>query len=226
MNLRAWHWIALVVCGAMTTLVVWQSRHASSHPETVVQQSPIVPASVPAEIAELREQTKDLARLRNEVMQLRANKRELDSARQQNVQLLAAQQTAAPTKRETPPGFTSKDKLANVGFATPDDTMQTFFWSLREGNYRVMIEAISPSDPERQRIEKMPPETFAKLEQKAARIPAEEMRHFTDFGIQSREAVTDDAVILHIGSSLSTNMMRFRFERRSDGWKLRAPFSP
>lgn len=224
--MRAWHWIALAICSAMTGFVAWQSLQMTPQTEAALQPAPITTEPVPAAVEEMREQTKELAKLRNEVMQLRAAKRELELARQENAQLLGAQTVSAPVPRQAPPGFIGKEQLANSGFATPDHAMQTFFWALREGNFRMMFQAISPSDPERQRIDKMSPEQVAKLESKAALIPAQQMRNFTDFGIRWRETISDEAVVLHVGSSLSTNTMPFRFERTAEGWKLRAPFSP
>lgn len=214
----------------MTAFVIWRQPRTATEIQAsyVPQQIEHAPSVDAAEVETLREQTKDLAKLRNEVRQLRIKKSELDAARRENANLIQAKQMGTPVPRTTPPGFVAKEQLANMGFATPDDAIQTFFWAIREGNLRMMIESISPADPERQRFDKMSPEQIAKQEQKAARgmDKSDDLKGFREFGIRARELVSDDAMILHVGSSFTTNTMKFQMERTSEGWKLRKPFSP
>jgi hypothetical protein len=224
--MRSRHWAALIVCTAMTAVVVWRGREVEppSAIETAAAASDEAATVDSNEVARLREETRELARLRNEVGQLRTRRSELDAARQEQVRLIAARQHETVTPRESPSGFVSKDKLANVGFATPEDAVQTFFWAMREGSLRMVMQSISPNDKERQRFEKMPPEQLAKMEQKGGRM-GDELKNFTEFGVRSREVISDDAVVLHIGPSFNTNTLKFRLERTIEGWKLRDPLS-
>ncbi len=90
------------------------------------------------EIERLRKDAADLARLRNDVTQLR--------------QQLAAQKTpAAPpialpkdatTAVAHPPGsYIAKAQLANVGFATPEAALETITWTMMVGTYDQVNEA-------------------------------------------------------------------------------------
>jgi hypothetical protein len=223
--MRAWHWLGLLVCGGMTAIAIWRSTEKPIQPVAAAGGEAVASESVDTnEIATLREQTRDLARLRGEVMQLRAKKRELDAAKQQNAQLLDAQRTGAPIPHETPAGFVSKDKLANVGYATPDDAVQTFFWAVREGNINAVVQSLSPDSRERQRIEKLAPEDRAKLEREiSSQRSNDPLQRFTDMGVRAREMISDDRMALHVGSSFSTNTMRFEVQRTPEGWKLRDP---
>jgi len=222
--MRAWHWIALVVCGGMTAVAVWRTRQLEPAQEGV-QPMAIVPQTNSEEAVALREQTIELAGLRNEVMRLRSKKAELDSARRENVQLHKAEQTGEPIPHESPAGFVSKEKLSNAGFATPDDAVQTFFWAVREANLEMLVQSLTPDNRERQRVEKLSPEKRAAMAREIhGRKGKEEMEHFTDLGVRSREMISDDVVALHVGSSLTTNTMRIQFQRTSEGWKLKDLF--
>jgi hypothetical protein len=103
--------------------------------------------------------------------------------------------------------------------------VQTFFWAVREGNINELVRSLAPDSRERQRIEKLTPEKRVELEQEiSSHRGTDPMQRFTDMGVRAREAVSDDRVVLHVGSSLSTNTMRFEVQRTPDGWKLRDPF--
>jgi hypothetical protein len=173
------------------------------------------------EAIQLREQTKDLPRLRNEVTQLRVRKGEMDAARNERAKLMAAKQTGAPVPRETPPGFISKDRLTNAGFATPEDALQTFFWAMRDGNLALTIGALVSTNQERRNIERLSAEKRAELEQHFSNDREKMMDNFNDFAVRERETLSDDLVALHVGSSLSTNTMKIHLAREGAEWRLR-----
>lgn len=224
--MRRWHWFAFVVCIALSALVWWKTREldaAQPEPTVVAVEPPPGPSSVTNPID--RDATaRELAKLRNEVTQLRSQKRLLDTVRQERAALTAAQAPKPAAPHVTPPGFIAKDNLANAGFATPDDAMQTFFWAIREGDMEAAIQALSPSSRERLRMERLTPEQRAEMQRDFKGKGRQEMlNHFTEVGIRSRETVSDDVMVLHVGSSFTTNTMPMRVERTAEGWKLRDP---
>jgi len=225
--MRTWHWIGLVGCGVMTAVTAWQVQQLRWARAAVPSAEPTMPAvatAEPTELVELREQTRDLARLRNEVRQLRAQRADLETARRDHATLVAAQTRGVSPMTEPPPGFVSKEKLTNVGYATPEDAVQTFFWAMREGNVLAAIQSLSPNSRERQRIDRMSPEDRAHLEREFQGKGREDaLARLTDVGVRSRETVSDDVMVLHVGSSVGTNTMPIRLERTAEGWKLHDP---
>jgi hypothetical protein len=86
----------------------------------------------------------DLLRLRNEVRQLRAHRPELDRLRAENERLAAEINSGitAPQKLSEMEGFVAKESWSNAGFDTPEATVQTFFWAIREGDVARMAECM------------------------------------------------------------------------------------
>jgi hypothetical protein len=213
--MKAWHVFALITCLAATAVVGWRSRGLAAHRETTNAVETSGPESVAsdtvdsAEVVQLREQTKDLPRLRNEITQLRGRKGELDAARLDRAQLTAAAQAGAPVPRETPPGFISKDRLANVGFSTPEGALQTFFWAMREADSTVAAGALAAKNDRRGNLARLPDQKRADL-----------MNAFTDFSVRGQEVLSDDTVALQVGSSVATNTIRIKMVREGGEWRL------
>lgn len=89
----------------------------------------------------------DLLRLRNEVRQLRAAQPELDRLRAENERLAAEINSGitAPQRLSEMEGFLAKKSWSNAGFDTPEATVQTFFWAIREGDLARMAECMPPN---------------------------------------------------------------------------------
>jgi hypothetical protein len=100
--------------------------------------------------------------------------------------------------------------------------VQSFFWAMRQGDLRSLLQALSPANTERKQMESLPPEKRAEIEKSFSVDRAENpMNHFTDFAVRSKEAISDDAVVLYVGSSLTTNTMRVQLDRFGGEWRLR-----
>jgi len=181
--------------------------------DTVLQQ----------EIAALREQTKDLAKLRNEVSQRREVRSDLAAARSENARLLEAKQTGALISREPPPGFVSRDNLTFAGYATPEATLQSLFWALRDGDMMAAMRSMPVDDEELVRLEKMPAQERARIEEEfKSDAEVRLMKQFNDFAVVSREDISDDEVVLHIRSSVATNTFPHALKRFGSEWKITA----
>jgi hypothetical protein len=230
--MRRWHLIAMALC-VVATVVVWMRAQTLQQRSNAVEFGPESPKSAVASEAiatapapESPEDTREVARLRNEVVQLRMQKKELEAVQRENAQLKSAM-TAIPVslKRESPHGFTAKEKLSNVGYTTPADAVQTFFWAMRDGNFDAMVASFAPSSKERQRFEQMSPEQREKLRQKmqgqgGRPNPVDQL---TDVGVRNQEDLSEGMVAVHIGSSINTNTVRMRLEHTPDGWKAHDP---
>src|SRR5262249_14141656 len=96
------------------------------------------------EIARLREQNRDLLKLRNEVGQLRAAKTALEKPARGNASA-SAQPGAAPETAVQLPILIAPETMSNLGLSTPEAALQTFLWACREGNVEVLTNCIVPS---------------------------------------------------------------------------------
>jgi len=217
----------LAIVGTIAVAMQRQSLaklRAGSHrgfTNEVVNDSPAgTGAAHEEEIISLREQTRELARLRNEISRLRTARGELASARSESTRLLEAKQNAAPAPAP-PPGFISREQLTNAGFATPEATLQTFFWAMNTGDLETTLQTLSPNNRERKSFDKLSPEQRARaVNENKPRGRDAMMTHFNDFGIRGREEISEGVVVLHVGSSLSTNTMRMFLQRFGEEWRL------
>jgi hypothetical protein len=171
------------------------------------------------EAAALREETRVLPKLRNEIGQLRSRQADLVAARAENARLLELHRTG--TVRVTPPGFTTKEQLSFAGYATPEATVQTLLWAIREGDYELAMQSCVPEHRERVHFESLSPthrekaiNSFKKREEQRT------MKYFSDFAVAQREQLSDEAVVLHLRSSVSTNTMKYQLQRVDGEWKV------
>jgi hypothetical protein len=218
-------------CGLLAMLgtgaVLWQQhslsnfRHGQENGFLSETATNWEDGALQSEIITLREQTRDLPKLRNEVSQLRARRAELAAAHTENVRLLEVKTTGAALPREVPLGFTSKEQLKNAGYATPESAVETFFWAMREGNLALVMQALSPENGEREDYEGLPP---GKRQQEEDNFRTEgksrTMNRFNDFKVTRQEQLSEDTVALHLRSSVATNTSRFQLKRFGTEWKL------
>jgi len=224
---------ATLACAVLTFVgtgtVIWQQRSLAElrRPDrtpgfTRSATTDKTNATDEQELSGLREQTKELPRLRNEVTQLRTRKAELEAARREHKQLTEAKHTGASVPREAPAGFTAKERLVNAGFATPEDALQTFFWAMRQGDLGFVLQTLSPTNGERKQMESLPPNQRAEIEKSFSTDRAgNPMNNFSDFTVRGKETISDGSVVLHVGSSITTNTMRVQMDRFDGEWRLR-----
>ena len=102
----------------------------------------------PQEIQRLRDATRDLSKLRNEVSQLRREMAEVQRLSQEN-DALQSRQLSIPS----PPLFalfTGQEVLAreswiDAGLGTPAATVQTYLWAGSQGNLQRAAECVDPA---------------------------------------------------------------------------------
>ena len=101
------------------------------------------------EIEKLRNDTRELHKLRNEVRQLREQKPEWDKLRAENQRLQTARgPVGRPASRVSDQGnLIVKELLSDAGLGSPEATLRTMFWAMREGNLEKIRSCFSPNTP-------------------------------------------------------------------------------
>jgi cell division protein FtsB len=176
------------------------------------------------EIVALTGANQDLPRLRNEIRQLRQSKPEIEKLRAENTRLAAAVNSATNSGRPRlteMEGFVAKDTWANAGFATPEATLQTFFWAAQQGDLQRLAECMTPesrrgfekefegkTDEQRR---KMFEEGFARV----LRIPG--------YRVAERQQTSDDKVTLSLQAAAGGRTIQFPVQRIGNEWKIGEP---
>lgn len=214
---------ALLTAGSQRTSI---SRTRSAN-ETLRQQSAATATLVAQpsqasnnEIDALQEANRDLPKLRNEVRKLREEKREFEKLRAENERLAASlkagPKTAAPRMSEAE-GFVLREKWTHAGFATPEATVQTFFWASATKDFKSLVECMSGR--ERERFEKELRESSdggAKKFEKDFAVLAD----MQGFRIAERKQITEDKVELHIQAAAGGHAIPMPLQRVNGEWKL------
>jgi hypothetical protein len=101
-----------------------------------------------AEIDRLREENRDLLKLRNEVNQLRDTRVEFQKVSEENQRLRSQPRPAPQSVANQPsiqPIIININSLYDRGLNTPEDTVQTFYWARREGNVASLSRCVTLS---------------------------------------------------------------------------------
>ena len=88
----------------------------------------------------------ELLRLRNQVSQLSMRQRELAGVETENARLRAQVEMALTnaTTKVAPQGFIRKANARNLGYATPEATLETFFWAMQNRDFGRLVESCTP----------------------------------------------------------------------------------
>ncbi len=108
--------------------------------------SPTLPEPPPqTEVQSQASDSSELLRLRNEVNRLTHRKQELAPLQTEN-QRLRAQLASAETNKVAalPEGYIRKTDAQNLGYATPEATLQTFLWALQTKDTNFFLETLTP----------------------------------------------------------------------------------
>lgn len=111
-------------------------------------KSTSVEADAEDEIVRLREENRDLLKLRNQVYQLRQAAAQFEQVSAENLRLQSlAANAPKPPSRETlvqPIIIIQIQNLSYQGLGTPEAAVQTFLWAEREGNADALSNCIVP----------------------------------------------------------------------------------
>ncbi|HUL51187.1 MAG TPA: hypothetical protein VLU94_01250 [Candidatus Nitrosotalea sp.] len=179
------------------------------------------------EIAELRSGNRELYQLRNEVRELREQTRPLSDLRIENERLRSAlgSEVAGGTDKPGQTVILSKDSLKFSGYATPDATLQTMFWSMSQGDVQSLIKCFPPD------IQARMEELKSAGRQGRISLNAEEMKQefetFKSFRIAARKSTSDTTMLLglqlNVDGATEPDETGLPFRLVGGEWKIDLP---
>lgn len=166
------------------------------------------------EVVKLREENKELLKLRNEVRRLRRDAEGLGQLRSENqgleARLKSVSQPGQPV--EIPADYIKRDALMDAGQATPEATVQTFFWAQCQGKIERAADCeLSGRDYK---------DWTAEEREKEGKRMADGFRNFSGFRIAGKHEISPDEVELDLQSNPGGSTMPMKLKRTDAGWKL------
>ena len=157
----------------------------------------------------------ELLRLRNEVHELRAKKGEVEKLRVENQRLAAEIKSGnfARRKLSEMQGYLGKETWANAGVATPEATVQTFFWAISTANFEQFVHCLTP-------------EEARQLQQQSEQFRNQFFRERNPFGklnsfrIAERTPVDENNMQLGIQAAAGGEILPLRLRRFGQEWKI------
>ena len=167
------------------------------------------------EIGPLRNETRELHKLRNEVRQLREQAKGLAQVQSENQRLKAAvaPRTNAPTPVATLQPLTTLDQVSYLGMETPEATLQSFLWAIRQEHVHAFRNCLIP---EKQK------EMESQTEEQIRANMREMKRRFKGFRIDAKKEVSADEVQLGVQfyEEQEETKMALPLKRIAYEWKL------
>ncbi len=194
---------------------------AKAEAEQLTAENQAIEASAaqPGDLEALRAAYRERLGLRREVQQLRGRQKEAEGLRAEN-QRLAAQirRGVVPGKSISDlEGFVARESWGHAGFASPESTVQTLFWALREGDVQRVAECLRPS--ERDMLLKQ----FAEMsEDQRQKMVAESSRLASCKGyrIGERSVIAEDQITLGVQLVADGQILRLPLRRFGQEWKI------
>lgn len=215
--------VAVVVQSRTTTAL--RREHdslvsAARDAERLASENAEIPAlrAEGVEVRRLRVANEELHALRNEFTQLRRVQPELVAQRAENERLRTEKLKGfmQPLRMSEMPGYVAKAALAPAGFATPEATVQTWFWAMREVDTKCFAECFSPDRRQ---------EMFKGLETQSESQRAEFIREAqrmlsTGYRIAAKRAVSPNEVVVSIQAVVGGKFQPMTLKRYGDEWKI------
>jgi DNA repair exonuclease SbcCD ATPase subunit len=229
MKISAFKIFGACVLSAILAILVTQRRAISqtrAANETLRQQNATATATSltersqdsTQEIEALQSANRDLPKLRNEVRKLREDKRELEKLQTENERLAAAlkaaPKTSAPRMSEAE-GFVLKQTWSKAGFATPEATVQTFFWAVANKDFRALAECATGDARKDMEVQM---QRIAEGDQFENQF--EPLAQMQGFRIAEKKQISATTVELGIQASAGGRAMPMRLQLVNGEWKL------
>ena len=163
----------------------------------------------------------ELNRLRNELALLRREKKQLEGqAEMRKAQALTSATNAAP------PPLASADSTASVpkeswtfaGYATPEATLLSMVWALREGDLKTLLATFVPEEQES--IRKI---WGDKTEDETAAEGMRDMVRVNGFRIVEKKTLGDREVMLQVHAEGDGDPQALHLKRVGNEWKVFDP---
>ena len=172
-----------------------------------------------AALESLRAQAREGDQLRSEVLRLRAQARERQQLFEENGRLAALDQASAGggVRLAQMPGYLPATNWVDAGFASPADTLQTFFRALQAGDFKRVLECATPeqADGMTRYLERL-------SEQERAKQIAEMKATFgvQGYRVASQEARGENEVVIRVQIRTGGDTHPLTLRRVGGDWKL------
>jgi hypothetical protein len=178
--------------------------------------SPVAAASPPDIKPSSYSPLMELLKLRAEVSRLESRKRELAQVRAENERLrvqLASRGTNAPGAVALPTGYIRKSEAKLVGYATPEDTIQSFLWAIHNRNASSFLGAFGPEAAKQFEAQMQSPSSTEAFFKEADSLPG--------MHVIGKEAGDDSEVVLIVEIMPGDKPQpRIRFKQFEGQWKM------
>src|SRR5206468_1352233 len=186
--------------------------------QTAAQDGNAVVPNAVEESDEMRATKRELARLRNEVHQLRGQKPDLDRLRSENEHL--ALRIAEISKPRLPPteehGFVLRQNWAPAGFASPEAAVLTFFWAVREQDHQTALACITQEQIRSSNLIDSQTQTL----RPGAAEGLSRLAQIQGFRVSSLRTNSSDSVRVDVQSNPDGPAITFRLRRIGGEWKI------
>jgi len=128
----------------------------NAHQSLSTSKVPVIMVNLPV--------SRELLQLRNRVNMLTHRNRELAGVQSENERLrllITERQTNGPTA--LPPGYIRRSQARMVGYNTPQDTLQSFLWAIKNHDTTNVLLALTPEQAEWYQSEAQRAGSFEKL---------------------------------------------------------------
>lgn len=225
--------LALLLLGASAAAVVgWrkvtqlQMENESLRAQVDAQQEQTATAAATAtaqndrELENLRSQTTELLRLRNEVTQLRTGAKDVEKLRADNQRLRSENQrsVAGGTAANAPALATNqfaRDNWSFSGYATPDAALVSAIWAMKEGNPKTYLESLAPE--EQARMSKV---WENKSEAEIAAKHQSDVAAISGMQILDRKAISNDEIQMNIYIEGVDRLEKVSMKQVDGQWKF------
>lgn len=199
-----------------------QIARLSAEAQRVRQERMAAPAAPVAAQPEPVERLSDaeesqLLRLRSQVTMLLARRRELAGVHAENDQLrarLAASLTNAAAATGLPPGYVLRSQARWVGLATPEATIQSFLWALRNRDFTNLLQTLAPEAAQ---------ELQRNFQQAGGNVGDLFDLPFPGLAILNRETLPDGSIEATVEIGPGMTIPKFRFQPVGGEWKMGWP---
>lgn len=164
-----------------------------------------------ADLEKLRQENKELPKLRNDVRQLRRQAEELKKLQAENQRLQTQQKSGVSGHVQMPPGYITKSAMVDAGLGSPEAAMQTALWAMCHGNYKRLLECMTPEFALKMSNED---------EESIRKHAAEREATFPGFRIAEKTEVSPDEVIIKFQVIDDENIRPVHLKRIGNEWKL------
>lgn len=160
------------------------------------------------EVETLRNSNRELPGLRNEIGRLRRAKTEMETLRAGNERLSTALKSASPAA--SPAVNLPKETWIYAGLSSPEATMQSFFWAMREGDLAQLRNCFSP-----ELVEKLKSQSDDAMRQGFQEM----VREMTSLELVARKNISEDEIIL--GLKVAGKEAALPLKRVGSEWKIK-----